>query len=185
MLGLIAVVQWFLLSQTPYIEDPGTTSDQGLRFIEYFATFVAIMVPIVYSFASAFEENPKPPDAIVVIILAIALFYLSFVVVFVYKMMIPDRYREAEVFYVSLSFVTKTSLHWVSELLGGGYPSRLLTHARTAPAPLFGDDGTKRPSVHLKGGGRAEHGKVGRRHGLRGGGAVAGAHRGVFRWLDR
>ena len=131
MLGLIAVVQWFLLSQTPYIEDPGKTSDQGVRFLEYFATFVAIMVPVVYSFASAFEENPKPPDAIVVIILAIALFYFSFVVVFVYKMMMPDRYREAEVFYVSLSFVTKTSLHWVSEPFGGRYPSRLLTHART------------------------------------------------------
>ena len=63
-------------------------------------------------------------------------------VVFVYKMMMPDRYREAEVFYVSLSFVTKTSLHWVSEPFGGRYPSRLLTHARTHARPQLLSSGT-------------------------------------------
>ena len=46
--------------------------------------------------------------------MATAHFYFPFVVVFVYKMMMPDRYREAEVFYVSLSFVTKPSVHWLA-----------------------------------------------------------------------
>lgn len=114
VLGLVSIVQWFLLSQTTYIEDSDTTMDQILRFSEYVITFVAIMVPIIYSFVSAFEEEPKPPDAIITIIVAIAAFYFSFVAVFAYKLARPMEYRAAEVFYVTLSFVTKTSLHWVS-----------------------------------------------------------------------
>lgn len=109
----MALIEFVLLSVAESVEfgfrkrDPQAQWDFSLLFV----AFAIGWIPIMYAFGTSFEENPKPPTEIIAIIAVLFGLYLSFVVIF-----IAAPYwsiTTTEIAYITLSFISKTALHWL------------------------------------------------------------------------
>lgn len=112
----LAVLQWILLDVAGRLEVRFQNKDEGTvwEFVNLCVAYVLMWVPVLYAFCSGWIYDPKPPDAIIIIIVVLFSLYAFFIVVFV-----TARYgtglssRNIEIYYIALSFVSKTSLHWL------------------------------------------------------------------------
>jgi hypothetical protein len=113
MLIIVGTIQFFLLDATYDLEQRVRSSEDRstvvLDFLKYTLIYVIGWLPILYSFGSAWEEEPRPPDVIVTIIIVIFILYASFIFVFIYGFFVETT----DIAYIVLSLITKTSLHWM------------------------------------------------------------------------
>jgi len=120
MLAIVGIIQFTLLDATYPLEKRvfETKWEAFPDFAKYFAVYIVGWSPILYSFASAWESEPRPPDVIITIIVVLFSLYLSFVVVFFFGFfdtttLTFNDMPTLDVWYIVLSFVTKTTLHWL------------------------------------------------------------------------
>lgn len=103
------LVVYILLDATPRLEEDWKKPDRPrARFFSYIVFYLLAWTPTVYQFYTSWEEDPKPPDAIVAIIFTLFFVYSGFIINFVEK---DESTKEKR--YILLSFLAKTTLHWL------------------------------------------------------------------------
>jgi len=109
LLVVPALVVYILLDVTPQLEIDWNGPEQPkARLASYIVLYLVAWAPTVYQFFSSWEEDPKPPDAIIAIIATLFLVYSGFIVNFV-----GQKGDTKERRYIFLSFLAKTTLHWL------------------------------------------------------------------------
>lgn len=73
-------------------------------FIIASSVYLLAWSPIIYTFGSAWEEEPTPPDFVIVAVVALFSLYSCFLFAYI---------RKWDWGYIALSFITKTTLHWL------------------------------------------------------------------------
>lgn len=112
----LAVLQWILLDVAGHLEIRFQNKQKGTtwEFVNLCVAYVLMWVPILYAFFSGWIYDPKPPDAIIIIIVVLFSLYGLFIVVFMTARYVKGlSTRNIEIYYLALSFVSKTSLHWL------------------------------------------------------------------------
>ena len=109
LLVVPAIVVYILLDETPRLEtDWDSDSKPRGRFFSYIILYLLSWTPTIYQFYTSWEDDPKPPDAIVAIIFTLFAVYSGFIINFVEE---NENVKERK--YIFLSFLAKTTLHWL------------------------------------------------------------------------
>lgn len=109
LLVIPALVVYILLDETPRLEEDWETEPRPLgRFLSYIVFYLLAWTPTIYQFYTSWEDDPKPPDAIVAIIFTLFAVYSGFIINFVEENKVSQERR-----YIFLSFLAKTTLHWL------------------------------------------------------------------------
>ena len=119
-LVLLGTLQWILLDMAGRLEHRFQNKEAGSmwEFGALLWAYLLMWIPILYAFFSGWIYDPRPPDGIITIIIVLFVLYGAFVDVFfasrdgaVCGMKLTRR--QIEIAYAALSFVSKTSLHWL------------------------------------------------------------------------
>lgn len=139
LLVVPAVVVYILLDETPRLEEDWKTDARPrARFASYIVLYLLAWTPTVYQFYTSWEDDPKPPDAIVAIIFTLFAVYSGFIINFV-----EENNKAQERRYIFLSFLAKTTLHWLLYTGISGRKDRVYaTEEEAQTADTSENDGT-------------------------------------------
>ena len=136
LLVVPAIVVYILLDETPRLEkDWDSDSKPRGRFFSYIILYLLSWAPTIYQFYTSWEDDPKPPDAIVAIIFTLFAVYSGFIINFVEE---NENVKERK--YIFLSFLAKTTLHWLLYTGISGRKDRV--YATKEEAQLADDSGS-------------------------------------------